>query len=129
MSAAADFHVPPVALAAIVRVESRGRSVVATNRNGTQDLGVAGLNTASWVRYMGERYGIPVQALKSDVCQNVRVAAYALRWEQNHRACAGQDIWCGIGRYHAPNNAAARAVYVAKVAAAIREMLSTGRFE
>lgn len=129
MTAAQDYVLPALILVAIVKHESRGRSLSVVNTNGTVDNGVAGINTASWGRYMQERYGITTNALLSNPCQSIRVMAYALRMEMNHRECAGVDIWCAVGRYHAPNNMANRAAYVPKVRQALMRIEQTGRFE
>ncbi len=116
-------------LLAIVKVESRGvPSTVAVNANESKDIGVAGLNTNSWVPYFDKTYGIKPESLLKDVCLSVRAAAYALRWEWNRKACSGRDIWCAVARYHNPTNVAAQSVYVPKVKAALSEMIKTGRF-
>lgn len=127
--AASDYAVPVEIVLAIVRHESRGRSVASRNRNGTYDLGVAQHNTGSWVPYFRDRYGIDPQSLLDSPCQSIRALAYTLRRELDSRECAGTDIWCAVGRYHAPNNLRHRSVYVPKVAQALQEMLSSGRFE
>lgn len=128
MKSAADYALPATILLAIVKVESQGRVVIRRNENGSLDYGVAQLNSGSWAKYMQERYGISTQALTYNVCQAVRAMAYVLRTETNHSVCKG-DIWCGVGRYHAPNNPAARSVYVPKVRAALSHIETTRRFE
>lgn len=129
LTAAADYVVPATILVAIVKVESQGKAVVRRNDNGTLDYGVAQINSASWGRYMAVRYGISAHAILNNACQAIRVMAYALRTEMNHQSCGGRDVWCGVGRYHAPNNASARAVYVPKVRSALAQLESTRRFE
>jgi hypothetical protein len=128
-SAANDFGLPATILLAMVKVESNGHSRVAANANGTWDVGVAQHNTASWVPYFEQRYGITAQQLAHNPCQSIRAQAYVLRQETNSRECAGVDLWCGVGRYHAPRNLQARQRYVAKVQAALEKMLRTGHFE
>src|SRR5438105_15265106 len=59
LTAANDYALPAKVLVAIVKHESRGRSVVRRNTNGTFDYGVTQINSASWGKYMQERYGIP----------------------------------------------------------------------
>lgn len=127
--AARDYAVPDLLLVAIVRRESSGRVGLATeNRNGSRDLGVAGHNTGSWVKYFRERYAIPAEELQFNPCQSIRAAAYALRWEQNRPACRGRDIWCGVGRYHAPNSPDLAARYVRDVQRDLQAVVSRGRF-
>lgn len=127
--ASADYAVPATIMLAIVQVESAGRSVVARNANNSLDIGVAQHNTNSWVPYFERRYGIDRQSLLDSPCQSMRAQAYVLRMEMNSKECGGTDVWCAVGRYHAPNNMAARAVYVPKVRAALDRMLRAGRFE
>jgi soluble lytic murein transglycosylase-like protein len=134
LTSASDYGVPPLVLVAMVKVESHGKSVVSRNPNGSFDLGVAQINLdasgkGSWGRYMRERYGITPEALANNPCQSIRAQAYVLRSELNHRSCGGSDIWCGVGRYHAPYKAEARAVYVEKVKAALSSLVASGKFE
>lgn len=128
-SAADDFGLPATLLLAMIKVESNGHSAVSRNANGTWDVGVAQHNTSSWVPYFERKYGITAQQLASDACQSVRAQAYVLRREVNSRECAGVDLWCAVGRYHAPGNPQARQTYLYKVRAALHQMLATGRFE
>ena len=128
--AAADYDVPAMLLLAIIKQESGGRlGVRSRNSNGTEDLGPAQLNTGSWVPYFSKKYGISPAALTGNMCQAIRAQAYVIRTESNHKACAGQVLWCGVGRYHAPNNPGARARYVWAVNGKLLKMIKTGRFE
>lgn len=129
VTAATDYNVPAEVLVAMIKQESRGKPVVRSNKDGSIDYGYAQINSASWVPYMERKYSIPREALVSSPCQAIRVQAYVLRVEQNHKRCAQRDIWCGVGRYHAPNNESAAATYVAKVRAELARMLRTGRFD
>lgn len=129
-SAAADYKVPALLLLAIMKHESGGRlGARGKNSNGTVDVGPAQLNSASWVPYFAQKYGISVQALSSNMCQAIRAQAYVLRVESNHKDCSGRVMWCGVGRYHAPNNAVARNRYVVQVHAKLQSMIKSGRFE
>lgn len=125
---AQDYNVPPMVLVAMVKVESKGRSVVSRNKNGSLDLGVAQHNTDSWVPYFKKKFGIEPAALATNPCQSIRAAAYVLRTELNHKSCAGSDIWCAVGRYHAPNNRNLAAIYIGKVKAAMNQILGKGAF-
>jgi len=127
--AASDYSVPAVLLLAMLKVESGGRSVVSSNANGTQDIGMAQHNSASWVPYLERRYGITAGDLLRSPCQSIRAQAYVLRREMNTRECGGFDLWCGVARYHSPGNANARKRYVARVHGALTEILESGRFE
>jgi hypothetical protein len=129
LSAAGDYRIPPVVMLAMIKVESGGKSVVGRNANGSLDLGVAQHNTDSWVPFFRDRYGIDPQSLLDNPCQSIRAQAYVLRKELDSRECAGVDIWCAVGRYHAPYNMASRAVYIPKVQTALAVMVKSGRFE
>jgi soluble lytic murein transglycosylase-like protein len=132
VQAARDYVVPELVLAAMVKVESGGRSVVANNRDGSQDIGVAQHNTRSWVPYFERRYGIKRDDLLSNPCQSIRAQAYTLRTEWNHRRCAQlpaqEGVWCAVGRYHAPSNQTHARNYVQKVQKAYVDLIASGRF-
>jgi Transglycosylase SLT domain len=132
---AQDFRVPEMVLVALVKVESGdGHSKITKNANGTYDLGVAQTNTASWVPYLKKHYGIDPSALAYNACQSIRAAAFVLRMEMNHKTCnssatsQGENIWCGVRRYHAPNNKTAAEIYVSKVYKAMMEIAQKGKF-
>lgn len=125
---AADYKVPEIVLVALTKVESKGKSVVGKNSNGSFDLGVAQHNTGSWVPFLQKKFGITPESLLNNPCQSIRAAAYVLRVEMNHKKCAGQDIWCGIGRYHSPNNPTLAAIYISKINDAITSIVSRGRY-
>lgn len=125
---ATDYRVPAIVLVAMAKVESNGRSAVGVNKNGSLDLGVMQHNTDSWVPHLTRRYGILPQDLLANPCQSIRAAGYVLRVEQNAKACKGRDIWCGVGRYHSPNDATKSEVYVRKVRAALNDLLTGGKF-
>ena len=128
VQAAQDYALPAEVLVAIVKTESGGRSVVTRNANGSLDYGVAQINSASWIPYFEREFGISRESLVRSPCQAMRAQAYVLRKEMNSRECGGVDLWCAVGRYHAPNNLALRQIYVPKVQAALRKLLATGRF-
>ena len=128
-TAGEDYNVPQLVLLAILKQESNARPAVARNRNGSYDIGPAQLNTGSWVPYFGKKYGIKPEALTYNMCQAIRAMAYAIRTEANTSVCRGEVLWCGVGRYHAPNNAQARNVYVRGVTDTLGRMIRTGRFD
>lgn len=128
VQSAADYQVPQMVLVALVKVESDGRGRVGQNSNGTQDIGVAQHNSATWVPYLKAHFGIQPDALAKNPCQSIRAAAYVLRVEMNHKSCAGVDVWCGLRRYHAPNNRVAGDSYVLKIDAAIKSIILKGSF-
>lgn len=131
-------------LLAIFKVESGGKAgVVGVNRNATRDIGVGQLNTNSWAKYMVEKYGIPLDTLRNNMCQGIMSAAYALRSEMNRCLRGGfrdsDAVWCSVAVYHhggaLPVPTAdvrireIQKIYVRKVWAAYQRMVATGRFE
>jgi len=128
VQSAGDYRVPEIVLVAMVKVESNGKARVARNTDGSSDIGVAQHNTRSWVPYLATHYGIAPEALATNPCQSIRAAAFVLRKEMNHRSCAGVDVWCGVKRYHAPNNTAAANAYLQKVQVALSRIIETGSF-
>ncbi len=125
-----DYGVPQMLLLAILKQESNARAgAIGKNSNGTYDIGPAQFNTASWVPYFANRYGIRPEALANDMCQAIRAMAYAIRTEANTSTCRGEVLWCGVGRYHAPRNEAARTRYIIRVDEKLRRMIRTGRFD
>lgn len=133
-------------LLAIFKVESGGRAgLVGVNKdkNRTRDVGVGQLNSASWAKYMVEKYGIPMSQLQNDMCQGIMSSAYALRSEMNRcikGGFSGSDaVWCSVAVYHhggalpvagaSPTIREIQKTYVRKVWAAYQKITSTGRFE
>lgn len=128
--ASADYNVPALLLLAILKQESGAKvGAIGRNGNGSVDIGPAQLNSGSWVPYFNSKYGIKSSALAQNMCQAIRAQAYVLRTESNHSACAGQVMWCGVGRYHAPNNLQARVRYTWAVREQLLKIVRTGRFE
>lgn len=125
---AVDYDLPAIVLVAMAKVESNGRSAVGVNKNGSVDLGVMQHNTDSWVPHLARNYGILPQDLLANPCQSIRAAGYVLRVEQNHKSCKARDIWCGVGRYHSPNDPAKSTAYVQRVRSALNGLLSGGKF-
>lgn len=130
MSAARDYAIPEGVILAVLKQESGGQlGVVRTNTNGSVDVGPAQINSNSWLPYFQSRYGIKPETLANDMCQALRAQAYVLRREANSNACRDKPIWCAVGRYHAPGNAALQATYVLNVARKLGQMLQSGKFE
>jgi hypothetical protein len=129
VQSANDYALPAILMTSIIYVESRGRSVIGHNKNGSLDIGVAQHNTRSWVPYFRDRYGIKPQTLLDSPCQSIRAQAYALRSELNNPECRGVDLWCAVGRYHSPRNHVLRQIYTEKVQKAMIKMLRTGKFD
>lgn len=129
-NAANRYKVPAMALLAILKTESGGRTgIVATNKNGSKDIGPAQLNTNSWAKYMVEKHNIPISSLRDNMCQALMAQAYALRWEWN--TCITKrkktDIWCAIAYYHSPTPKFQR-IYVEKVWKHYNEIIRKGKF-
>lgn len=128
IQSANDYVIPQIILVALVKVETNGKSLIGKNTNGSLDLGVAQHNTKSWVPYLKTHFGIEPQSLLNDPCQSIRAAAYVLRVEMNNKACAGNDIWCAIRRYHSPNNRALGDIYARKIHNTVQTMIKQGKF-
>ena len=126
---AVDYQVPEVVLVALVKVESRGQPIQSKrNSNGTVDLGVAQINSASWAPYLQTKYGITADSLLKSPCQGIRAAAYVLRKEMNHKKCGGVNVWCAVGRYHAPSDESLARAYALKVSDAMVKIMREGHF-
>jgi len=131
--AARRYQVPSMALVAILKQESGGKTgIVSTNKNGSKDYGPAQLNDRSWGRYMQEKYGISLDSLTNNMCQAVMAQAYALRYEWNR--CVdrkgkkgGADIWCAIAWYHSPTPAH-QEKYVRSVYRHYQDIMERGGF-
>lgn len=128
VAAAEDYQVPAMVLVAIAKTESNGRSVVSKNNDGSYDYGVMQHNTNSWVPYFEREFGISRERLVKEPCQSIRAAAYVLRKEQDHKSCEGRPIWCGVGRYHAPNNLGLAQEYVGRVWKSLQKIVREGKF-
>ena len=129
-NAANRYQVPAMALLAILKTESDGRTgVVGKNKNGTKDIGPAQLNTGSWAKYMINKHNIPLEALRDNMCQALMAQAYALRWEWNRCITKrnNPDIWCAIAYYHSPTPKYQR-IYVSKVWKHYQQIVQKGRF-
>ncbi|MDF8359453.1 lytic transglycosylase domain-containing protein [Achromobacter anxifer] len=129
-NSAARYQVPAMAILAILKQESGGRTgVVGNNKNGSRDYGPAQLNDRSWGGYMQRKYSISLDALTNNMCQALMAQAYALRYEWNRCIKRGEsDIWCAIANYHSPTKKF-QDIYVRNVWKRYQTMVSTGRFE
>ncbi|HEY9017680.1 MAG TPA: lytic transglycosylase domain-containing protein [Thiomicrospira sp.] len=77
VEASSLYEVPAPLIKSILDVEGGGKGVVAKNRNGTEDLGWAQINTV-WLPVL-ENYRITRHDLLHDPCINIGVAAWILR--------------------------------------------------
>lgn len=95
VTAAASFHgVNPLILNAIIFHESRNNSqLVLKNKNGSVDIGLAGLNSVHFAELA--RYGIKPDHLL-DGCVNTYVAAWLLAKQVK----ANGNTWIAVGSYH-----------------------------
>lgn len=127
--AAQDFGIRADVLLGMVYVESRGKSAVGKNTNGTIDCGVAQQNYggAGWGTHLQSQYGITCEDMLRSPCQSIRAQAYVLRREMDGR-CKNSDVWCAVARYHSPGNAQLQQVYLDKVWSAVTQLHATGRF-
>lgn len=93
--ASAEYHVPPVALAAIMVKEGGKVGTVSRNSNGTVDYGPMQINS-TWLKKL-QPYGVTPWHLTYDLCTNIRAGAWRLRSEI---VVAKGDFWRGVGNYH-----------------------------
>lgn len=93
-SAAERYSIPLDVMRAVVATEGGWDGLKKRNTNGSYDLGRAQINTIHLKELAG--YGVSERQLVRDVCVNLHVAAYRLRFEINR---AG-DFWRGVGNYH-----------------------------
>lgn len=95
--AAARFGVPAPVMQSIVELETSGRCHARhpTNRNGSYDIGCAGINS-TWLPTLDRRFGITEQALR-DPCTNIHVGAWILA----HNFRQHGNTWRGVGAYNA----------------------------
>lgn len=130
VNAAQRYQVPEMALLAILKQESGGRTgVVATNSNGSKDYGPAQFNDRSWGAYMNNKYGITLNDLTYNMCQAIMAQAYAVRSLWNTCISKGNpSIWCAIANYNSPTPKY-QEIYVRNVWSRYQEMVARGRFE
>jgi soluble lytic murein transglycosylase-like protein len=95
-AAAARFGVPSGVLHAIVQQETSGRCTARhpANRNGTYDIGCAGINSA-WVPTLARQFGITEQVLR-DPCTNIHVGAWILARNVRRHG----NTWRAVGAYN-----------------------------
>jgi len=129
VAASKRYDVPAMAILAILKQESGGRTgVVSTNKNGSKDYGPAQFNDRSWGRYMREKYGISLNALTHDMCQAIMAQSYALRYEWNRCIKTSRPtVWCAIANYHSPTKKY-QDIYVRNVWKRHQEILARGQF-
>lgn len=130
VNAAQRYQVPEMALLAILKQESGGRTgVIATNSNGSKDYGPAQFNDRSWGAYMTNKYGITLNDLTYNMCQAIMAQAYAVRSLWNTCISKGNpSIWCAIAHYNSPTPKY-QEIYVRNVWSRYQEMVAKGRFE
>lgn len=128
-NAAKRYNVPEMALLAILKQESGGRTgVIGKNSNGSKDYGPAQFNDRSWGKYMSEKYGISLSMLNNNMCQAIMAQAYALRYEWNRCIKKGNaSIWCAIAHYHSPTKKY-QDRYVQGVWEKYKNMVARGKF-
>jgi len=97
--ASRSYRIPEAIYRAILMTEGGSLGTVAHNRNGTDDLGIAQINT-SWLPQLGLQ-GITRTRLLTDGCLNVHVGAWILGKELSgadpHDA---GDFWRRVGNYN-----------------------------
>jgi len=129
LSAAQRYDIAPMAILAVLKQESGGRTgVVSKNKNGSKDYGPAQFNDQSWGKYMREKYGISLASLTHNMCQAIMAQAYALRYEWNRCIKKSRPtIWCAIANYHSPTKKY-QDIYVRNVWKQHQQILAKGKF-
>jgi len=122
--AATEWRVPIDALRLILTVEGGAVGECSTNSNGTVDCGPGQINSLWYPIIAAGRVSPQVirDALASDPCYNVRVAAWILRREID--AVGWDKFWTAIGNYHS-HTPAHHAEYLRRIVAAARAMPNT----
>lgn len=96
---AATRNVPADVLLAIGEKEAGWQGAAILNKNGSRDLGSAGINTVhlAGLRSYGVQEDTASYYLKHDGCYNYDMAAYLLRGHLDR--CKG-DFWTCVANYH-----------------------------
>lgn len=123
------YNVNADVLRAIAKVESGNRpDVIATNKNGSRDIGLMQINSIHLKRL--SQYGIGERELL-DACVNVKVSAWLLSDLVNRH---GNQSWNTVGAYNAGCSSLkgqsciqARAKYAKKIQSALRRVQSSKR--
>jgi len=128
-NAAKRYAIPEMAMLAILKQESNGRTgVIGQNSNGSKDYGPAQFNSRSWGKYMRDKYGISLNELNHNMCQALMAQAYAIRYEWNRCIKKGnKSIWCAIAYYHSPTKKY-QDIYVRNVWRKYQKMIAKGKF-
>lgn len=129
VNAASRYQVPEMALLAIMKQESGGRTgIVATNTNGSKDYGPAQFNDQSWGAYMSKKYGITLDMITNNMCQALMAQAYAVRSLWNSCIVKGNtSIWCAIANYHS-STPKYQQIYISNVWKRYQNMVAQGQF-
>jgi soluble lytic murein transglycosylase-like protein len=123
------YNVNADVLRAIAKVESGNRpDVIATNKNGSRDIGLMQINSIHLKRL--SQYGIGERELL-DACVNVKVSAWLMADLVNRH---GNQSWNTVGAYNAGCSSLkgqsciqARAKYAKKIQSALRRLTSSQR--
>jgi hypothetical protein len=98
-AAAQLYQLPPPIIWSVLSVEGGGPGTVSHNRNGTDDLGPAQVNSL-WIPRLARHYGLPERELRrrltDDTCFNIAVGTWILR----EKMVEAGDFWTGVGKYH-----------------------------
>jgi len=93
--AEAEYQVPALVLAAILKVEGGRNGMASPNTNKTFDYGRTQINTV-WVNNFYRWHGVPPAAIAMDSCTAIRAAAYIVQYEYRKTG----NFWTAIGNYH-----------------------------
>lgn len=111
----------PYVLLAVMRTENGRPGEVASNTNGTRDLGIMSINTV-WLPELARRAGTSeataARQLVSDGCANVAAGAWILK----KRIAEAGSVWEGVARFHS-RNPRHQAPYLRRVMARFQAIL------
>ena len=116
--AAAYHHVNPTVLYAIAKHESRlNPSFIGTNKNGTIDVGLFGINSVHFNDL--KKFGI-TQAKLLDPCVNAYVGA----WLYSQKVGRYGNTWEAVGAYHS-KTPQFKYSYVSKIQNQVMKIIAT----
>lgn len=112
VSASHRFNLPPEALLSQAMVEGGKVGEVASNKNGSFDLGIMQVNTL-WLKEASPlKSYLNFTSLANDICTNAHTAAWIL---SSLVLKTGGDIWKAVGMYHNPSKETLAKKYIQKV--------------
>lgn len=116
------FHVPELAIKAILDVEGGRMCTVSKNSNGSYDLGLMQINTIN-LPYIQEQYpDITAEDIACKPCLNITAGT----WLLSQRIREENDVWKGIGHYHS-RTPKYRDRYLKKISRSIKKLVNAAK--